>query len=503
LDVVEIKPSQLERLIVKTLLGLLAIALITFLCFSAHLDFGIPMPLFLLAVVVQSLWAGFASSAIVSVAAVACLDYFFIPPVLEWQINDPKDTVALLTCLATSLVITRLASKAQSEALSAEKGRRDVTLLYDAASRLLSLDPEIAGGPASLRIFCDIFGLRAACLFDAGSESLQSEGESVHGLAANTRDACVRGRDDRRPELDLHIRCLHAGDKITGAIGFEGRIDDDSIAPALTALAATALERTRAFRTANKAAADAQAEMLRAAIVDAFAHEFKTPLAIILAASGGLRETSGPQSENAEIQGEMLDIIENQTVHLNRLTTRVLRMARLDRENVKPQLEPVSLPALLSRLVDQCRSQFGRQISMTTQSEDAEIMADEELLGLAINQLLDNACKYSNPESFVTVDLKLENGYASVRVANEGSSIRPDERERIFDRFFRGSETEHVTPGAGLGLYVARKILRAHEGLLELDQSHAAASATTFQIKLPMVQHEREQELQSHPSIGN
>lgn len=497
------KPSRLGQLALKTVSGLMAIALITSICFSAHLDFGIPMPLFLMAVVVQSLWAGFASAAIVSVGAVACLDFFFIPPVLEWQINDPKDTVALLTCLATSLVITRLASKAQSAALSAEKGRRDVSLLYDAASRLLSLDPEIAAGPASLRIFCDIFGLRAACLFDAGPGSLQFEGESRNGLAAKTRDACVLGKDDRRPELDLHIRCLHTGDKITGAIGFEGRIDDNSIATALTALAATALERTRAFRTTNKASADAQAEMLRAAIVDAFAHEFKTPLAIILAASGGLRETSRPQSEQAELQVEMLDIIENQTVHLNRLTTRVLRMARLDRENVKPQMEPVSLPALLGRLVDQCRSQFGRRISMTIQSEDAEIMADAELLSLAMNQLLENACKYSNPDSFVAVDLNLENGYARVRVTNEGKSIRPEERERIFDRFFRGSEREHVTPGTGLGLYVARKIVRAHEGILELDQSHAAEPATTFQIRLPMIQHEREQELQSHQSIGS
>ena len=75
--------------------------------------------------------------------------------------------------------------------------------------------------------------------------------------------------------------------------------------------------------------------------MDALAQEFKTPLAIILAASGGLRETSNPQSE----QMEMMDVIDDQTVHLSKLTTRLLRMARLDRDDVKPQMEPASLQA--------------------------------------------------------------------------------------------------------------------------------------------------------------
>ena len=353
---VEIKQSHLGQLALKTVAGSLAIGLVTLVFFLAHLDSAFPMLLYLLVVVMQSLWGGFASAAIVSVVAVACLDYFFIPPVLEWQINNPKDVVALLTYMATGLVITRLASKAHNEARSAERRRQDVTLLYDAASRLLSLDPELAAGPEPLRIFRQIFGLRSACSFDAGSERLLLEGESHDNLAEKTRAACVLGRHHHDRTHDLYIRYLQAGDKITGAVGFEGHIEDDSIAMALTALAATALERVRLFRDANKAAADAQAEILRCAIVDAFAHEIKTPLAIILAASGGLRETTSPQYE----QLEMLDIIDNQTVHLSQLTTRLLRMARLDRNEVKLQAEPASLGALLDRLIDQCRSQIGR-----------------------------------------------------------------------------------------------------------------------------------------------
>jgi two-component system, OmpR family, sensor histidine kinase KdpD len=495
---VEIKPSQIARIALKTALGSLAISLITFLCFWAHLEFAFPMSLFLVVVVAESLWGGFASAAIVSVAAVASLDYFFIPPIFEWR-NDPKDSLALLTYLATSLVITRLASKAQNEARAAERRRRDVTLLYDAASRLLSLDPEMAAGPEALLMFRQVFGLRAACCFDAESGRLQIEGESRNGLDVKTRDACIEGSDHRDRENELYIRNLHTEGKVTGAVGFEGRIEDDSVALALTLLSATAMERVRAFRSANKAAADAQAEMLRSAIVDAFAHGFKTPLAIILAASGGLRETCGPRDE----QVEMVEIIENQTLHLSQLTTRLLRMARLDRDDVKPRMEATSLRALIERLIDQSRSQFGSRISMRPGRGDPEVMAEPELLSLAMTQLLDNACKYSSPGSTVAVELDATNGYAEVRVGNEGSSIRPEERDRIFERFFRGAETERATPGAGLGLYVARKIVRAHGGLLELDRSHLSATSTTFQMRLPIVQNERQQKPQTDQSAGS
>jgi uncharacterized protein DUF4118 len=154
--------------VLQIVTGLFAVALITFICFPAE-RLIIPSLLYLIVVVLESLWGGFLCSAIVSVLAAACLEYFFIPPVLQWQIDDPDDILALLTYLATSLIITRLASKARNQARVAERRRKDISLLYEVASRLLSLGPEMAAGPESLRIFRDVFGLQAVCLFDLES----------------------------------------------------------------------------------------------------------------------------------------------------------------------------------------------------------------------------------------------------------------------------------------------------------------------------------------------
>lgn len=497
--------TESKRMVLQIVTGLGAVALITLICFPAE-RLIIPSLLYLIVVVLESLWGGFLCSAIVSVFAAACLEYFFIPPVLQWQIDDPDDILAFLTYLATSLIITRLASKAKDQARVAERRRRDISLLYEVASRLLSLGSEIAAGPESLRIFRDVFGLQAACLFDLESGRLQIEGSSTSGLAQRTRGACNLGRDDQGREHDLYIRCLRTAGRITGAVGFEGHIEDDSVAQALSLLAATAVERMHSFRNASKAAADAQAEMLRSAILDAFAHEFKTPLAIILAAAGGLRETRTPQPSETVAAGaeqpgkelEMTEIIEDQTLRLSQLTTRLLRMARLDRDDVSPQMERTSIVALVRRLVDHCGKQFGRTISAVLPDQDAGIVADAELLGLSMTQLVDNACKYSAAGSAIIVQLETTAEWVHVSVSNEGSSIRPDEQERIFERFFRGSESQGITTGTGLGLYVARKIVRAHGGSLDLMRDVSNSVRTTFRIRLPL--HRLDQPMHQGPT---
>ena len=487
----ETEPSQFRRVAGQVVLGSLGVALITGVCYPAHLNVGIPGFLYLLVVVLLSLTGGFASSAVVSVIAIACLNYFFVPPVLSFEIMEPVDGAAMLTFLVTSLVITRLASKVRDQYRATEAKRKDIALLYEVAARLLSLEPEVAAGAKYLRIFREVFALRAACLFDGSTAQARTDGESGRGLAERTRDAFIRGKDYRDGEHQLYIQCLHAAGKLTGAVGFEGHFDDESAVGPLSMLAVTALERTRSFRSASKAAAAVQTEVLRSAILDAFAHEFKTPLAVILTAAGGLRETGGLRSE----QLEMTDIIETQTTRLSRLTTRLLRMARLDREEVKPRLEVINLYTLVTRLVDQYQNQEeDRVVSVKSSLTPVEVLADPELLNLALIQLLDNAVKYSQPGSAIAIDLDSEDGFADVRVKNEGRSIRPEEQERIFDRFYRGSDTEHRAPGTGLGLYVARKIVRAHGGTLELDRE-LSGGGTSFRLKLPVLdrgrQHER------------
>jgi two-component system sensor histidine kinase KdpD len=477
-------PRAAARYAMHVSWGCIVAAAITAACFYAHLNYLVPSLLYLLVVVFQSVSSGYASAATVSVIAAVCLDYFFIPPVLEWDISDPEEVLALITYLVTSLVVTRLVSSLRVQTKIIEAKRKEVALLYETASRLLLLEPASAARRAP-GIFRERFGLNAVCLFDATVATLQLDGPPRHGLVEETRNTYLRARDYRDPDGWVRVHCLYKEGKPVGAVGFEGRFDDEATVMPLFALAAIAFERDLSFRAASKAAADAQAEMLRSAILDAFAHEFKTSQAVIMAAAGSLRETGGLRPE----QMEMADVIESEVGRLNRLTTRLLRMARLDRDDVQPTMELISLGTLVAHLIGQYRGQSAdHPVSIRIRQDLPDVKADPELMNLALLQLLDNACKYSRPGSEVSVDLNRHGEFAEVLVTNDGCPIREEESERIFDRLYRGAATEKESSGAGLGLYVARKIVRAHAGYLDLCRNHNAPGTTTFRLRLPIVE---------------
>jgi two-component system sensor histidine kinase KdpD len=358
--------------------------------------------------------------------------------------------------------------------------------LYQVAIRLLVLRPDQVGGISTLEIFRDVLGASAICLFDASTVDTGMSGISRYGLAERTRQAYISGEDADDPACGVFVRCLRGSTAIAGAIGFEGLSRAKTISPALPVLAAQAVERAHAFRRASQETAAAQAEVFRTAILDALAHEFKTPLATILALIGGIRESLrfGPEQE------EMAEMIESEVSRLSRLTTRLLRTARLDREELKPRVRRIDVVPFVERVAHRFQAHSReRRVVVDALSTSIEALGDPQLLALALTQLLDNAIKYSLQAGAVTVRVQAEEGSIAISVENEGNPIEPGEQERIFERFYRGARARNLVSGTGLGLYVARKIAAAHGGTLDLVNG-AARHGVIFCLKLPAVNHE-------------
>jgi two-component system sensor histidine kinase KdpD len=478
---------QIRRIwpsIIRTVLGCLLIALITLLCYRLKMNLSITGFAYLIVIVLQSLAGSLASSAVVSVVAVLCLDFFFTPPMFSFEVTNPLDILALISFLTTGLAITRLTTRVREEAAISDHQRRQVDRLYQLAQRLLAFEPEKTGHVGSIELFQQVLGLRAVCLFDAAKAEIHCAGNPGSRLADQTRAAYSSGRDSEDTGAEVLIRCLCAGGNRIGAIGFEGLRDPELTAGPVSALAAAMLERAHTFRKASHAAAAAQAELFRGAILDALAHEFKTPLATILTAAGGLREI-GPLSAG---QMELAEIVETESARLGGLTSRVLGTSRLAREQVKPQLDRTDMSELVVNVVEQYGRQCGdRRFLIAKRTSATEVLADSDLLPLAVRQLLDNACKYSPPGTAVKVSLERQNERAAVRVLNSGNQIRANERSRIFERFYRGVEARRLAPGSGLGLYFAHKIVQAHGGSLELeDETAEAGEGTVFRLSLPL-----------------
>jgi two-component system sensor histidine kinase KdpD len=479
-------PSRaFRRAVVILLRGVALIAAVTAVCYRMHLNSATAALLFLIAVVLQSLDCGFAEAAFVSIVATASLDWFFIDPLFTFRVNNRLDVVTLVCLLTVSLIVTRIQSHGRSEARKSRLQRETMEMLYWAGLELFAQAPSATPAPAMLRPLWTRFELDSLCLFDQASKELHEIGRSRKDLASKTRDGYISGRDAEYPELGIVVRCLWERGAILGAIGFEGLRSPELVAPALASMAASALERSRIFRSAATAAANAQVETLRSAILDALAHEFKTPLATIVTAAGGLRATGSISPDQAELAG----MIETEAARLGDLTSRLLRLARLDRDEVKPRLEPVAAAELAQSSTRRYAKLWpDRRISFRTHGEVGEVRVDPELMSLAISQLLENACKYSRPDARVQVELSASENAAAIKVWNDGDPIPENERSHVFDRFYRGSDAKRTAAGSGLGLYVARKIALAHGGDLSLVDT--GAHGVAFRLTLPAVKSE-------------
>jgi two-component system, OmpR family, sensor histidine kinase KdpD len=491
------KRNSVPHSVLLVVPGVLLVGLTTFISFNLHVGFQTVSFFYLILVVLQSLFGNFLSSAIVSATSFLALNYFFVPPLFSLRVSDASDTLALISFLVASLVITRLTSQAQEAANSEERQRRQMEHLYVLARRLLAMPPSPAFRTEFLHPFRSEFSVRAISLFEADSATLHSVGESTHHLSETTRDVYISGRDYDDSSCQIAARLLKVAEHTAGAIGFEGLRDQELTAAPLAALAAILIERCYGFDEVSRVTATADAEVFRGAVLDALAHEFKTPLATILTAASGLYEVGRLQPN----QVELAKTVESEATHLNQLTTRLLRLARLEREDVKPQMELINLESVIAPLLEHYSKRCPDRQFVFEAHGRVDTLGDRELLWLGLGQLLDNACKYSPAGSPVTVSLISSDNKVTTTVRSEGPVIPSNERSKIFERFYRGKEVRLRTPGSGLGLYVARKIAVVHGGDLDLE-APTGSNVVAFNLSIARSQkepnHEPEIQCASH-----
>jgi two-component system sensor histidine kinase KdpD len=170
------------------------------------------------------------------------------------------------------------------------------------------------------------------------------------------------------------------------------------------------------------------------------------------------------------------------------LTTRLLQTARLEGKAIHLHREECSVAELFEDVMAPFQTQLDRRHArMELPAKDVPVYGDIGLIATALRQLIDNAIKYSNPGTPITLSGQFVTGPGVIgelliSVHNEGEPIKAEDRERIFDRFYRSPGTEHRAAGTGLGLSITKKIAEAHSGRVWVDSD---ATGTTFYFALP------------------
>ncbi|MBL8216109.1 MAG: DUF4118 domain-containing protein [Bryobacterales bacterium] len=464
------------------LLGLAGVAAVTTV-FARWITVNASTVGFLLLTVVlgTATTAGFRVSALVSVVAMLCFNFFFLPPAGQFTIADPENWVALFTFLLTALVASHLSDRALRQTIEARRRQQETEQLYALSRAILLTESSQPIGTQAAQSIAQIFASACVMILDSKSgHSYFGGAQEASGWEPRLEEVVRVGGHQRHEEDDLDIWPISLGGSPMGALAAVGIAVSDGAVQSMLNLVAIALERVRMEEAANRAEAARQSEEFKSTLLDAIAHEFKTPLTAIKAAATGLQSLDPRPTQD---QHELTSIIAEETDRLSQLVTEAVKMAELEAGKVRVKRATISAGALLAAAREAFEGRGADRIQLEARG-DAHPNVDGELLALALRQVLDNALKYSPAGSPILCRAEQQGQEFTIRVEDRGPGIPERDRQRIFDKFYRRPGTRDRVPGTGMGLHIAREITRMHGGELSVEDATPQGAAFCFRLPL-------------------
>lgn len=216
------------------------------------------------------------------------------------------------------------------------------------------------------------------------------------------------------------------------------------------------------FRAINRQFKQSQQQ---ANLMMAITHELKTPIAITKLNL----ETLQKRVLNVEQQQKLITSTIQEANRLNALCNNMLLTSQIEAGDYKMMKEKIDLASVIKLCANDFSIRFPNRKIETQIIETSYVTGDLLLLELAVNNLLDNAIKYSGKEDIVLIKLLKRGKEIYIQVIDEGAGIAVGEEQKIFEKYYRGSFAQ--TKGTGLGLYLTKKIVQAHKGNIKISSN--------------------------------
>ncbi len=460
-------------------LGCVTVVLVAALAHWSGWLLPVSILLYMLIVVPIALLCGFWQAVIVSLSAVVVHGYLTTRQPEANLALDPANTVSLLAFVLVALVVSRLSARVTGHAREAESWGGQMHDLYEFTRRTLQMNLHLEPGPQLAELVHEIFALEAVAVFDADLHQVYQAGIWHEDAQEMAQNVYYFETSDDDPVTGVGRRVVRLGTVPIGSMMVRG--DTSPLTNnAIASLIAITFDRYRAFANESRIETERRTEQLRSTVLDSLAHEYKTPLTAIRAASTGLSE----MGRLSPAQADLVGLIDEQAGLLGNLTTRLLTTARLDAGEVTVHATGVGVASLIEEVVASLADRLASmKVSIEISDDRMVLQCDRQLMVMLLTQYIDNACKYSIFGTTITIRVAQGRAEVIFSVHSFGPVIPMADRERIFDRYYRSSTKSNRAGGTGIGLSVAKRVALIHGGYVWVTSDEN--EGTTFFAAIP------------------
>src|ERR1700677_3687406 len=464
---------------------------------AAHFENSNIVAIFILAVLLVGVRLGRGPAALAAVLSVCSFDFFFVPPRLSFAVSDVQYLLTFFIMLAVGLITGQLTAGLRFQARVAGHREERAGSLYEIARDLsgaVQIDQVVRISDESIE---RTFRASAALLLpNAAGQLAATSARTDSALAVDigiAQWAFDKGRPagfgtDTLPGTEVLYIPLRAPSHARGVLAVKAhnrrllRIPEQrQLLDTFAALIAIALERVHYVEVAQNAVVRMESERLRNSLLAALSHDLRTPLTVLVGLAESLTLTKPPLSEE---QAETADAIKDEARRMSTLVSNLLEMARIESGEVKLNLQWQPLEEVVGSALNATRGMLQRHLVEVHLPRDLPLVRiDALLIERVLVNLLENASKYTPPESTITLAAEVVADQLSVSVSDNGPGLPAGREEAVFQKFTRG-ERESATPGVGLGLSICRAIVESHQG--KIIASHRSGGGARFTFTVPL-----------------
>lgn len=456
----------------------------------------------LTAVVAVAVRYGLWPSLLASIAASLAYNFFFLPPVYTFTITDPTNVAAFFFFMLIAILVSNVAARVRTQADTAIGRIRTTEQLYAFSRKLAgtaTLDDVLWASAYQIALMLKV---RVVLLLPEDGLLTVKSGyppedqlDQADLAAANwawSNDRSAGRGSDTLPGAKRLFLPMRTGRGPIGVIG----IDDDRTGPLLTpdqrrlldALVdqgALAIERVLLVEDMDRVKRTVESERLRSALLTSISHDLKTPLASVLGAASTMRDLAGALSDTEK--RDLLATVIDESERLNRFIANLLDMTKLESGAIVPNTALHDLGEIVgSALRRASKILAAHKVALVLAADLPMLELDAVLFEQVLFNLLDNAAKYSLPETTIAIKSRRERDQVVLEVADEGDGIPPDELESVFDKFYRAQKGDRVRPGTGLGLAISRGFVEAMHGTIAAaNRSDRSGAVLTIRLPVP------------------